>query len=590
VKQGTRGLVWRAGRSFLRHGRPHAGVIVLAVTAILLASAARAGQVALVQPVVDQIKASKDAAGSVLDLGFLKIIGIVALALSLALFCFGYLRDYLTSYVGKRIIVDIRNTVAEHITYLPLSHFHNRKSGDLISRATNDVNIMQPLAGFFLEDVWAHSFNILFAGALIVHANWLLAGAALLLFPLLAVPLVRLGRRMREARRQSLESLGEMTQTMMQTWNGIKIVKAFNLESVQVEELKRHNETYFEKFRSAIRRRALGENLPQLFMGMAIALLLVGGGYLLMSDMITPGRLALFALGVTMINTSVRELAKAYNRLLDASAGCARIFELLEIAREPAHEKGEDLDGIAPGIEFRRVSFSYDSQPVLADIDLTLRPGEVVALVGPSGAGKTTLCDLICGFYEPASGSLQIGGKNVSALRRSRLLRRIAVVTQDTFLFHATIAENIRHGRPGADLKAVEEAARTASIHDFILTLENGYDTIVGDRGAKLSGGERQRVAIARAILRDPDILILDEATSALDSDNERLVKQSLAALLKEGRQRITVIIAHRLSTIRNAHRIVVLDGGRIVQEGRHDELLARSGVYSMLYGAEAGT
>ncbi len=569
--------IWRLGHKFLQRGRPYVGMILLTLLVILLANGAKAVQAGLIKPVVDELPKGQDWA-------LLKLIAFVALGLSAAMFVFGVLKDVFTNWLSKRVVADIRNEVVDHMSYLPLGHYHERKAGDLISRVTNDINAMEPAANFFYDDVLMQPIMIAYAMGLTFYANWKLALATIVLFPLYVIPLTRLGKMMRRARKKSLESLGDMTQAMAQTLGGIKVVKAFNMEKVQVDEFRAHNESFFRAMMKAIRQRAVGENLSQVFIGLAIAIMLVGGGFLIAHDEMSAGSLTIFALGVAMMNSAVRELAKSYNRLFEAAAGCDRIFEILDIPREAAHDTGDELDGLSAGVELRGVSFSYGTEPVLRDIDLAAAPGEVVALVGRSGAGKTTLCDLICRFYDPTAGEVRVGGKDLRRLRRASLLRHVAVVTQDTFLFNATVRDNIRYSRPDADAKAVEDAARAANIHDFIVSLDRGYDTIVGERGAKLSGGQRQRIAIARAVLKDPDILILDEATSALDTESEKLVQQALAGLIRGGKRRITFVIAHRLSTVRDADRIVVLDQGRIAEAGKHDDLLARDGVYASLY------
>jgi subfamily B ATP-binding cassette protein MsbA len=369
---------------------------------------------------------------------------------------------------------------------------------------------------------------------------------------------------------------------MIQTFGGIKTVKAFNTEVQQVREFKEHNESYFRRVMTALGRKALGDNLNSLFMGLAVAVILVGGYKMLDSGELTAGQLAFFGLAVAMINSSVREMSKSYGRMVDASTGAERVFWLLDQQREADHGAGEELPKVT-SVEFKDVSFSYNSAPVLQEITVLVQPGEVVAVVGASGAGKTTFCDLLCRFYEPQKGEIRVSGQDLRRVRRSSLLAHVAVVTQDTFLFNTTVGENVRYGRRAATQAEVVSAAKAAHIHDFIAGMEKGYDSVVGERGAKLSGGQRQRIAIARAILRDPSILILDEATSALDAESERAVQQALDGLLRSER-RITFVIAHRLSTIKNADRILVLDQGRLAEEGKHDELLAKGGVYAALY------
>jgi subfamily B ATP-binding cassette protein MsbA len=388
---------------------------------------------------------------------------------------------------------------------------------------------------------------------------------------------------MRKARKKSLEHMGDMTGTMIQTFGGIKVVKAFNMEAAQAAEFRRHNENFFRKLMAALRRKALGENISQLFMGLAAAVLLVGGYKLLAERAMTAGDMAVFGLAIAVINSSVRELSKSYNRLLEASAGCERFFELLDQPRDTEHEAGEELPADGKGVEYRGVTFAYDGTPVLRDVSLRAAPGEMVAVVGRTGAGKTTLLDLLCRFYDPQAGEIVVHGVDLRKVKRSSLLARLAVVTQEPFLFNTSIGENIRYGRRDASPAEVEAAAKAAHIHDFVAGLEKGYDTPVGERGAKLSGGQRQRVTIARAILRNPSILILDEATSALDAESEQAVQAALDNLIHSGR-RITFVIAHRLSTVKRADRIVVLDAGGVAEEGTHDELLARNGVYASLY------
>jgi subfamily B ATP-binding cassette protein MsbA len=592
--------VWALTWRFLRRARPYTLRIVLTLAVVLVASGAKTIQAWIVKPVIDN--AGREAAAAPVEaprgdgtaaswlkrLGRpsewdIRLVAGLAIGLSAVMFVFGYLRDTMTNWLTNRVVADLRNDVAEHLAYLPLRFHYDRKSGDLVSRATNDVAVAEAAANFYFDDAIVHPVMILWALAAAFTTNWMLALGALLFFPFYVVVLAQVGRRMRKARKRSLEHLGDMTGTMIQTFGGIKTVKAFNTEAEQVREFRRHNENYFRKLMASLRRKAVGENMNQLFMGLALAVVLIAGHQLLERGRITPGQLAFFGLAVAMINSSVRELSKSYNRLLEASAGCERVFEILDQPRESEHGAGEDLGGRVSSVEFRRVTFAYDGVPVLRDVSLRARPGEVLAVVGRSGAGKTTLVDLLCRFYDPQEGAVLVNGVDLRRVRRSSLLSRVAVVTQETFLFHATIGENIRYGRRDATPEEVEAAARAAYIHDFIVSLERGYDTPVGERGAKLSGGQRQRIAIARAILRDPDILILDEATSALDAESEQAVQAALQNLLRSD-HRITFVIAHRLSTVRGADRILVLDEGRLAEEGPHEALLARGGVYAALY------
>jgi subfamily B ATP-binding cassette protein MsbA len=589
--------VWALTVRFLALGRPYVGRILVTIAVVIVASAAKALQAYIIAPLIDNARKGKlDPTAAIAQKApgwieqFLnpstwdaKMIVTLALVTSAVMCVFGWLKDYLTNYLMARVLADLRNKIARHLPFLPLRYHYDRKSGDLISRITNDVAVTESAANFFYDDMIVQPIMAIAALVMILWTNWRLAAIAAGFFLIYALILGRLGRALRKARKRSLEHLGDMTGTMVQTFSGIKVVKAFNMENAQADEFTVHNESYFKRFMKAIGKKAIAENTSQFFIGVSIAVILLLGYEMIQNQLMEPGRMAALGIAVAMISGAVKEMAKSYNRMLEASAGCERVFELLDQPRETEHETGTPLPSEGAGVEYRDVTFAYNGTPVLRNITFRADPGKVIAVVGKTGSGKTTMLDLLCRFYDPQQGSIVVHGVDLRGVKRSSLLERIAVVTQDPFLFNTTIGENIRYARKTAKDAEVVEAAKAAHIHDFIESLPQKYATPVGERGAKLSGGQRQRLTIARAILRDPSILILDEATSALDAESEKAVQEALNNLMHSAK-RITFIIAHRLSTIRNASRILVLDEGRIAEEGTHDDLIAKGGIYSSLY------
>jgi subfamily B ATP-binding cassette protein MsbA len=578
-----------AGRLFLR-ARGHWRWIGLTLFCMAVYSALSSVRMWIAQPLFDRVLLVEMVESGERWRELLRLLAIVGI-LTPFLVLSDFLQEYLFRLTTMKIIVDFRNQVMDHLARLSMRFYANRRTGDLISRVSNDVAVTQAALDFLFGDIMLQVCMLVGAAAVAVWMSWQLSLILLVGLPLFIYPLIRFGRRIRKSRRKSLVRLGDMTQAMHQMFSGIRVVKAFEMEAEESKAFAERNEEFFRESMKVAKAKALSAAVMQLVeAAVLVAAVAVGGYYVVKAKYgITPGQFGAFMFACVSMNRPMKVLGKAYSSLQEALAACERVFELMDTKPEIADAPDAvDLPRIGQGIVFDGVDFAYGDEPVLRDIRLTARPGEIIALVGPSGAGKSTLCDLICRFYDPVRGTIAIDGADLRRIRRQSLLSHIAVVSQETFLFHASVAENIRYGKRDATDAEVEAAARAANIHDFIATLPEGYRTVVGERGAKLSGGQRQRIAIARAVLKDPALLILDEATSALDTESERLVQEALNRLMasptRDRQGRITFVIAHRLSTVQRADRIVVLDAGRLVEEGTHDELLRKGGLYERLY------
>lgn len=407
----------------------------------------------------------------------------------------------------------------------------------------------------------------------------------LIAVPVIFIPVLVMGRKIKRHGKGSLRHLSDLTDALREMFAGIRIVKAFKMEAEESREIHDISERFLRKRLKMVRAKATNTSTSEFVYTLGLAVLIILGGYVVMSKKVTPGELGGFitAIGL-MVITAVKKLAKSYASLQESLAGVNRVFELFAI--EPTikdHPEAVTLKSVKEGISFKNVSFSYDNSKdfILKDINLTIHKGEVLAIVGKSGAGKSTLINLIPRFYDPVKGSVEIDGIDVRKIKHASLLSQIAIVSQQTFLFNRSLRENILYGRKDASIEEIYEAAKSANIHEFIMSLPNGYDTAVGELGVKLSGGERQRIAIARAILKNAPILLLDEATSSLDYESEKLVQDALNNLIAG---KTTIIVAHRLSTIQHCDRIVVMKNGYIVETGNHESLMSEEGEYKRVY------
>jgi subfamily B ATP-binding cassette protein MsbA len=511
-------------------------------------------------------------------------IGILLLFLLKGLF--GFLQSYLMSDIGQRVIKDIRAKLYTKLQTLSLDYFTQKRGGELISRITNDVRLVENAVSYGSTDLIYQTLQVIVFTFLTFFIYFKMALASFVLLPLISFPIIKVGKVLRKLSKKSQEKMADINSLLYETIIGTRIVKAFNMENYEINRFNQINRDYYKLSMKSIKRvLALGPSTE--FLG-AIAGIFVffWGGKEVIAGRLSFGVFGLFLGSLLSLIRPFKKLSQVNSLNQQAAAASERIYEVLD-TKPTVEEKPDagEITGFRDSIVFDQVWFNYGNQEILKDINLKVKKGEIIAIVGPSGVGKTTLVDLIPRFYDPKKGKITIDGMPIREFTLKSLRQQIGIVTQETILFNDTIKANIAYGKPQALDEEIKEAARQAHAHDFIIRLPLGYDTIIGDRGMKLSGGERQRIAIARALLKNPPILILDEATSQLDTESEHIVQEALEILM---RGRTVLIIAHRLSTVKNAQRIVVFDKGMIVEEGSHEGLLHNNGLYKRLYQVQS--
>jgi subfamily B ATP-binding cassette protein MsbA len=561
----------------IRYATPHRALIVGATAAMLVYGAASAALAWVIRYVVDDVLLSQISlgfvAGAILGAYFFKGLG-------------AYFSSYLMDDLGHRVVMQLRNDLFRHLLGQSATFFARRTTGQLLSRISNDVGQVQRAVAETVGDLARESLALVGYAALLFYLDPKLALLCMTAAPLIVYPLVRMGTRLRTVTRWSQEAQEHLSHVAAEAFTGHRIVKAFGAEAREASKFERASRELYRTYLKVTGIRAGLPPLMEFLGGVAIAGALWYGSREIAAGRLTAGEFTSFVAALLLMYGPIKKLSRVNANLQQAVAASERIFELLDLHTEVrGAPEARPLPPLREAIAFENVTFGYDDghgRNALRGVSFTVRAGQVIALVGRSGAGKTTLVNLLPRFYEVTGGAILIDGLDIRKASLASLRAQIGIVTQDTVLFDDTIAENIAFGAPGARPEEIEAAARAAHAHDFIAALPDGYRTTIGERGQRLSGGQRQRLAIARALLKNSPILILDEATSSLDTESERLVQEALSTLMLN---RTSFVIAHRLSTVRRADAIVVLDRGRLVEIGRHDELIARpAGAYARLY------
>lgn len=591
----------------LRYARPYRGRIALSVGCLLIASLLNAVSVASLQPVFDGLFGG-EANRQVLSLPralqplvgewaaraqafmrthqmsvltFLAWFLLVVLA-SKALV--GYVSIYLMKDVAERVMADVREELYNHLHSLSLGFFLRRNTGEIVSRVTADVDALGAAVTDLFRNALREPFTVAGLVTLLFLIHWPLAVASLIIFPMTMIPIVKFGQKIRRRGARVLERRAELSTVLQEGITGVRIVQAFGMEEYERQRFRAKNRELFRAIMRIVRVDALSSPVMEILEAVGVVIAVWLGGYLVFRGELTPGAFMGFLGALASLYVPIKRLSAVNNNIQRGMAGVQRVFEVLDQrpeVTEPADARV--LPPVREQVTFAHVSFAYESGPfILRDIHFEAKLGEIVAIVGASGAGKSTLVNLLPRFFDPTEGRILLDGVDIRAVTLASLRAQIGMVTQETILFDDTIANNIAYGQAAkAGTASVQEAARLANAEEFIRDLPEGYATRIGEKGVRLSGGQRQRIAIARAILKDPPILILDEATSALDAESERLVQEALERLMRD---RTTFVIAHRLSTVVQADKIVVLEGGGLVELGTHAELMAARGTYFRLY------
>ncbi|MFA7383650.1 MAG: lipid A export permease/ATP-binding protein MsbA [Desulfurivibrionaceae bacterium] len=556
--------------------KPHKIKIANAIFCMIAGSGLTSAQAYMIKPLLDEIFVNKDR-------WMLNVIPFALIMLFLLKGFFNYFSNSLLDTLGQTIIRDLRKNIFSHIHSLPISFFHNTPTGELIARVINDSALVQQAVSRALAGVFKDLFQVIGLVCVVVYLNWKLALVGLIFLPLAFLPVAYFGRKFRKLSTTNQQTVAQISNILHETITGHKIVKAFSMERYETKRFSETVDKLFSVIVKDIKNNSLQSPIMELLGGISITAIIWYGGHQVINGHSTPGIFFAFLTSIIMIYNPIKGVSNINSALQQGLAATARIFSLLDTQSSICDKAGAiSLPPFQKNIKFNNLSFSYDGKAeALKNINLTVTAGEVIALVGTSGGGKTTLVNLIPRFFDATSGSITIDDHDLRDVTMESLRNQIAIVSQQTILFNDTVKNNIAYGDQNRSLNEIIAAAKAAHALDFINELPEGFDTVIGESGARLSGGQQQRISIARALLKNAPILILDEATSALDTESEREVQKALENLMKD---RTTFVIAHRLSTIRNADRIIVIQEGKMVEEGDHQTMLKNKGAYYMLH------
>lgn len=580
---------------------PYKGLFLIAVICMAFSAVFDGVSLAMMVPLADKVLTNKriiipaklpdflagfvDKINNTTPEILLNYMVVAVLLLFLLKGIFGFFQSYFMSDIGQRVVRDIKSQLYAKIQSLSLNYFTHKRGGELMSRITNDVKIVENAVSYGSTDLIYQSLQVVIFAVVIFFIYFKMALVAFVFLPLISLPIIKVGKALRKLSKRSQEKIADTNSLLYETIMGARIVKAFNMEEYEVNKFNKVNADYYKISMKSIKRTLLLNPSTEFLGVIAGVLVFFWGGREVIAGRLSFGVFGLFLGSLLSLIRPFKKISQVNALNQQAMAASERIHEVLETeASVKEASEPKVLPDFKKNIKFNDVWFSYADTQILKGVDLEIKYGQMLAIVGPSGSGKSTLVDLIPRFYDPQKGAVLIDGVDAREFSLKSLRARIGIVNQETMLFNDTIRSNIAYGRPDASLKEIEEAAKKAHAHDFILNCPQGYATVIGDRGVKISGGERQRIAIARALLKDAPILILDEATSQLDSTSERIVQEALDRLVSG---RTVFMIAHRLSTVRNADRIVVLDKGIIIEQGTHSQLLEKNGLYKRLYAAQ---